>query len=131
MHKDERGRVSFVNDFNFPHVKRFYVVETRVKGSLRGWHGHRHEGKYVFPIQGKAIVAAVEVDNWESPSKNIRLFQFILNSAKPCILYIPPGFANGFKSHTMHTKLMFFSTSTLEDSLIDDIRFPADYWTLK
>ena len=37
-------------------------------------------------------------------------------------------FANGFKTLTPDAKLMFFSTSTLEESQGDDIRFDAYYW---
>lgn len=54
--------------------------------------------------------------------------KFVLSSEKPSILYIPPGYANGFKTLTEDTILMFFSTSTLEESKGDDIRFDWDYF---
>ena len=47
---------------------------------------------------------------------------------KPAVLYLPAGYANGFMSLTDDATLMFFSTSTVEESRGDDIRFDARYW---
>ncbi|KKQ78586.1 MAG: hypothetical protein UT02_C0062G0007, partial [Parcubacteria group bacterium GW2011_GWC2_38_7] len=41
---------------------------------------------------------------------------------------IPQNFANGFMNLTDDTILVFFSTSTLEESKGDDIRYDAHYW---
>jgi dTDP-4-dehydrorhamnose 3,5-epimerase len=53
---------------------------------------------------------------------------------KPSVLWIPPGHANGFKSLAPGTKVMFFSTSTLEESRGDDVRWDphefGDVWTV-
>ena len=44
---DDRGQLSFVNDFDFKDVKRFYMVENHEKGFIRAWHGHKKDVKYV------------------------------------------------------------------------------------
>lgn len=128
--KDNRGSVSFVNEFNFPKIKRFYVVDNCTIGFVRAWHGHRHEAKYVFVLSGKALIGAVKIDNWRYPSKETKVHNFLLSFEKPAVLYIPKGYANGFKSLTNDTKLIFFSTSTLEQSKKDDIRFDVKYWDI-
>lgn len=120
---DDRGSVTFVNDFNFSDVKRFYIVENHRVGFIRAWHGHEKEGKYVFVVKGTALVGAVDM-NSESPKK------YILSDRSPKILYIPPGHANGFKTLEEDTRIIFYSTSTLQDSLGDDIRFPFDKWNI-
>lgn len=125
---DDRGVVSFVNDFNFQDVKRFYAVENHKQGFIRAWHGHKNEGKYVLLSKGSALVCAVEIDNWENPSKNLEVHRFILSDKNPSILFIPKGYANGFMSLSEDAKLIFFSTSTLEESLGDDFRFESRYW---
>lgn len=125
---DDRGSVSFVNDFNFQDVKRFYIVENHKQGFIRAWHAHKNESKYVLVIKGSAIVAAVEIDNWDNPSKNLHVDRFVLSEKSPSVLYIPKGYANGFLSLSEDLKIMFMSTSTLEDSLNDDYRFEAHYW---
>lgn len=120
---DDRGSVTFVNDFNFSDVKRFYVVENHRVGFIRAWHGHQKEGKYVFVIKGTAVVGAVKLDS-NDPQK------YILSDRSPKILYIPPGYANGFKTLEEDTRIIFYSTSTLQESLGDDIRFPFDKWDI-
>jgi dTDP-4-dehydrorhamnose 3,5-epimerase-like enzyme len=125
---DDRGEVSFVNDFSFAKVKRFYMVRNHRAGFVRAWHGHKREGKYVLPVTGASLVAAVAVDDWENPSAGLKVHRFVLDAAKPRVLYVPPGYANGLMSLTADARLMFFSTSTLEESKGDDIRFPSRYW---
>ncbi len=125
---DDRGLVGFVNDFNFEGIKRFYWVSNHRSGFVRAWHAHRFEEKFVMVVQGSALIGAVEIDNWESPSKESDVFKYVLTDQKPSVLRIPAGYANGFMSLTQDTKLIFYSTSTLEESHGDDIRFDAYYW---
>jgi dTDP-4-dehydrorhamnose 3,5-epimerase len=125
---DDRGDLAFVNDFHFEGVKRFYMVSNHRAGFVRAWHAHRHEAKYVIAVQGAAIVAAVAIDNWDHPSKNAQVHRYVLSAQKPAVLYIPAGYANGFMSLATDTKLIFFSTATLEESRNDDVRYDARYW---
>ncbi len=127
---DDRGTLRFVNDFDFAGVKRFYCVENHVAGLVRAWHGHRHEAKYVFVASGAALVGAVQLDDWSEPSPSLEVQRFVLAAGKPAVLYVPPGYANGFMSLTSATQVLFFSTSTLDQSRGDDIRFPARYWDI-
>jgi len=125
---DERGDTAFVNDFHFEDVKRFYMVSNHRAGFVRAWHAHRKEGKYVMAVHGAALVGAVAIDNWERPAKDAEIHRYTLSAKKPAVLYIPPGYANGFMTLTKDTRLLFFSTSTLEASLSDDVRYDARYW---
>jgi dTDP-4-dehydrorhamnose 3,5-epimerase-like enzyme len=125
---DDRGEVAFVNDFAFGDVKRFYTVSNHAVGFVRAWHGHQHEAKYVLAVSGSALVCCVEIDEWEKPSPDLAVQRFVLSERSPAVLRVPAGFVNGFMTLTSDAKLMFFSTSTLDDSLGDDIRFPARYW---
>lgn len=127
---DDRGSLRFVNDFNFEGVKRFYQVENHRQGFIRAWHGHLKEGKYVYVTSGTALVGAVPLELYEDGKTYIldqnKVKKFVLSASSPKILYIPPGYANGFKNLEDNTKVLFFSTSTLEESKGDDIRFDFD-----
>ncbi len=125
---DDRGSVSFVNGFDMSDVKRFYEVSNHRLNFVRAWHGHKKECKYVFAAAGSALVAAVKVDNWEKPSQDLPVQRFVLSAAKPAVLFIPAGYANGFMNLTEDARLIFFSTSTLEQSKGDDFRFDSRYW---
>ncbi|MCX6738037.1 MAG: dTDP-4-dehydrorhamnose 3,5-epimerase family protein [Candidatus Parcubacteria bacterium] len=125
---DERGSVSFVNNFNFKGVKRFYIVENSSKDIIRGFHGHKDEEKYVFVLSGKALICAVEMDDPINPSKDKKVFQFVLSAKEPAILHIPGGYANGVRAMEENTKVIFFSIFSMEETKNDDYRFPYDYW---
>jgi len=123
---DDRGSLRFINDFNPSEagVKRFYQVQNHTAGFIRAWHGHLKEGKYVYVPKGAALVAAVRMEKRDADyvlTEDVQ--KWTLSSELPKVLYIPPGYANGFKTLTDDTILMFFSTSTLEESKGDDIRF--------
>jgi dTDP-4-dehydrorhamnose 3,5-epimerase len=95
---------------------------------VRAWHAHRRESKYITIVHGKAIVAAVAIDNWKRPSRDVQVYRYILSDKKPSVIYIPPGYANGFMSLTVDSLLLFFSTFSLEEASGDEVRFDARYW---
>ena len=66
---DDRGHLIFANNFSFNHIKRFYMVENFSTDTIRAFHGHMKEAKYVFVVSGSAILAAVHLDNIKKPSK--------------------------------------------------------------
>jgi dTDP-4-dehydrorhamnose 3,5-epimerase len=132
---DDRGSLKFVNDFNFENVKRFYQVQNHCKNFIRAWHGHIKEAKYVYVVKGSILFGAVPMPS-NIPSDELgqnitsQPKKFILSSDKPSILYVPPNHANGFMTLTDDAIVQFFSTSTLEESKGDDIRFPYNTWNI-
>ena len=120
---DDRGHVAFCNDFSFSGVKRFYMISNREKNFIRAWHGHKREAKYLLATQGVFRIGAVHLETEETVVK-------YLNGDSPSVLYIPAGWANGIQNLTEENNLMIFSTSTIEESLGDDTRFPWDKWDI-
>lgn len=118
---DERGSVTFVNGFNFDDVERFYMVENRKVGQVRAWHGHEVESKYVFVVSGTAKIGIMDMI---TDKKEF----VVLSSRQPRVLYIPPGKYNGSESLEENTKIMYFSTATLEESIDDDYRREVKTW---
>jgi len=121
---DDRGLLRFVNDFDFKDVKRFYQVENHRQGFVRAWHGHRVEAKYVYVTRGSILLGLVNMVDETEISK------YTLSATQPKILYIPPGYYNGFKNLEENTSVIFFSTSTIEEAKGDDIRMPYDRWDI-
>jgi dTDP-4-dehydrorhamnose 3,5-epimerase-like enzyme len=107
---------------------RQYVVRNHSQNFIRAWHGHKKEKKGVLVHQGVIQCCCVKVDNWENPSKELEIYNFVLSASKPTILLIPEGYANGFMNLTSDAIVQFFSNMGVEDSLKDDFRFPFDYW---
>ena len=125
---DDRGTVAFINEIDLSIWKRFYVVTNHEIGFIRAWHGHKFERKIVIPLSGTSLVACVKVDDWDNPSKEVIPEKFILSADSPRALFIPSGFANGFKTLTSDAKLLFLSSSTLEESSNDDYRIDWNHW---
>ena len=131
LRSDERGVVKFINDFNFEGIKRFYLIENANTKIIRAFHGHMKEAKYVYVVSGSILLCTVFLDDSKNPSRENKIEKFILKADLTQMLYIPPSYANGFRVLEENVKVIFFSTSTLEESLKDDFRFPPDYWGSK
>jgi len=116
---DNRGTLRFVNDFNFEGIKRFYQVENHERGFIRAWHGHKKEAKYVYVVKGSIWIGVIDLNTHD-------VEKFVLSDKSPKILYIPPENYNGFQTLEENTIILFFSTSTLEESKVDDIREPYE-----
>lgn len=128
MHVDERGVLAFVNDFQMNDVQRFYLIRHFDTEVIRAWQGHRTEEKWFFPVSGSFLVAAVCPDDWDRPSPDLPVEQFVLNASNPQVLYLPAGLANGFRALTPDSALAVFSNRSLQESGLDDVRFPSHYW---
>ncbi len=125
---DDRGRVYFANDFDLADCRRMYVTENYAPGTVRAWHAHREERKWVLAVSGAALACCVEIDDWDSPSTDAEIHRFVLDAANPTVLEVPAGFANGAMSLLPETKLLYLSDAPLDASLSDDVRFPARLW---
>ena len=128
MFVDDRGSISFVNDFDLAKMRRFYVVENHEAGFIRAWHCHVEESKYVMALSGTAILALVYVEDPENPPIDPEIHRYVLTSSDPTVLWIPPGYAHGAKTLSPDTKLIFFSDASLAESQKDDFRFDAFQW---
>ena len=82
---DDRGCLSFCNDFNFEGVKRFYMVENFDHNFVRAWHGHKEEGKYVTVVSGAALIALIDlrgIKDWGSIERIRGCIQYSANEAE-------------------------------------------------
>lgn len=127
-HSDERGSVSFINDFDMTPLKRMYTIQHPSTSIVRAWQAHKIESKYFKCIQGRFLVAAVAIDNWDSPSTHLKPKTFILDAQNTEILCIPGGHANGFKALEADAQLLVFSDMDLESAKDDQFRFDASLW---
>jgi dTDP-4-dehydrorhamnose 3,5-epimerase len=131
---DDRGSVTYINDLDGFKIKRFYEVRNHETGFIRAWHGHKKEAKLAKVIQGCAVLKLMEMETfnkWENLHDEASLteldilnniFSVVLAEERSTIVYIPPGYYNGFKTMTKDTIIQFFSSSTLKESEGDDIR---------
>lgn len=127
-HKDSRGFISFVNDFNLSDVKRFYTIENSPLKPVRAWQAHQFETKWFHVVSGSFKIVLVKIDNWDFPSNKLTPLEFNLSANSSSVLCIPGGYANGFKMLETDSKLLVFSNFSLEESGGDDFRFDDSLW---
>lgn len=128
MFSDERGTLSYVNDFNMQEIKRFYLIRHTDVSIVRAWQGHQAEQKWFYVTNGKFKIIVVKPDNWEKPSMALSLDEFILSADQPGVLHIPGGYANGFKALVPDSQMIVFSDFTVEQSKNDNYRFETGLW---
>ena len=130
IHTDHRGDIFFVNDMNFDAIERFYIISNSEENPLRAWQGHKIDNKYFYCIQGTIKVHYVKIDNWESPSKSLKVESVVLSACQSNVLHIPEGYANAIESLESDSKLISFSTLPLDRTAEDDVRFDSKMWSV-
>jgi dTDP-4-dehydrorhamnose 3,5-epimerase len=128
---DDRGLLSFINDFSLKPIIRFYEIDPKSTSIIRAWQAHKNESKWFYCIQGAFKINLVKLDSFENPSDDLHVYTYELNTEMPQVLFIPKGYANGFKALSHNSKLMVFSDFDLEASKLDDFRFETERWIKK
>lgn len=128
--KDERGCVSFVNDFKFTDIERFYIVSNSEGNPIRAWQGHKLDSKNFYCIQGSFRIYYVKIDNWETPSANLKVESVVLDENASNVLHIPAGYANAIQSLEKNSRLLSFSTLPLDQVKDDDVRYDKNTWKI-
>ncbi len=129
-HSDERGLMSFVNDFNLQGVKRFYAITHPNISVTRAWQGHKVETKYFFAAKGSFLVGWVKPGSWGASAEADIVNRQTLEASSPAVLKVMPGYANGFRALEPGSILLVFSDLALDESASDTYRFEANTWTL-
>lgn len=128
---DHRGSISYVNDFSFIGIERFYIISNSLENPIRAWQGHKLDAKNFYCISGAFKIRFVKIDNWEKPSKDLVIETVLVNESESKIVHIPAGYANAIESLEENSKLISFSTLPLANVSDDDVRYPSDYWLFK
>ncbi len=103
-------------------------LNIRNTDTVRAWQGHRKEEKWFYVVEGAFKIVLVEPDNWENPSNELTTEEFVLKSSRNQVLHVPGNFANGFRALEPESKIMVFSSFTVDESLNDDYRFDKNNW---
>lgn len=126
-HQDERGTITFNNDFDASQIKRIYTIENHSIDFVRGWQGHQVEQRWFCAISGIFEISVIQVDNFENPIKKVVVTKHKLTSTNLDILHIPPGFITAIQAIEENSKLLVMS-DYLVGEINDEYRFPPDFF---
>lgn len=127
---DHRGTISYVNDFKFTDIERFYIISNSEENPIRAWQGHKLDNKNFYCLTGSFNIHFIKIDNWENPSKELTVETIFVSANDNKIVHIPAGYANAIESLENDSKLISFSTLPLTNVGDDDVRYPSDYWKI-
>ena len=125
--KDNRGELNYNNSFNLSSIKRFYTIVNKNTFQKRGWQGHEIEQRWYTAVSGIFEIQLILVDNWSSPSVDLKRITFELNDDTLDVLKIPPGYISRIQSLTNNSKLLIMSDYELNE-VKDEHRFPVNYF---
>jgi len=127
---DHRGTISYVNDFKFTDIERFYIISNSEGNPIRAWQGHKLDTKNFYCLTGSFNIHFIKIDNWENPSKELTVETIYVSANDSKIVHIPAGYANAIESLEKDSKLISFSTLPLANVGDDDVRYASDYWKI-
>lgn len=126
---DNRGQLDFINDFDMSPIKRVYFTTHFDANIIRAWQGHIVESRWFICVKGSFTLKLIEIDDWNNPSNNLAVNKYILYANKPEVLFVPNGYANGFKALEDNSRLMIMSNYGFNEIENDQIRFDKNKWT--
>lgn len=129
--KDDRGQIRFVNDFDMSKIKRFYIIKNSDIELIRGWRAHKVEERWFYVLKGAFSMNIVKIDNWENPSTNLVVQNFLLRSIENKVFHLSDGYATAFSALEEDSEILVFSNYGIENAPFDDYTWPIDYFKIK
>lgn len=126
-HQDERGVITYNNDFDASIIKRIYTIENSSIDFIRGWQGHQTEQRWFACINGSFEISVVQIDDFDNPSKNLIIKKYLLNDEKLTYLHIPSGCITAIQSKREDSKLLVLADYGLGE-ISDEFRYSLDYF---
>ena len=126
--EDSRGTIRFVNDFDMSLVRRFYIIKNANTDLVRGWRAHKIEQRWFFVLRGEFSLDLVEIDNWESPDRYLRIENFIIKAEENRVLHVPSGYGTAFRALEKDSELLVYADYGIENAPKDDHIYPLDYF---
>lgn len=126
-HQDDRGIITYNNDFDASVIKRIYTIENHSIDFIRGWQGHKIEQRWFAAINGRFEIYVIKIDDFVNPSKDLKIITYNLTDTELTYLHIPKGYVTAIKSVEENSKLLILSDYALGE-VNDEYRFPMDYF---
>ena len=126
-HQDQRGIITYNNDFNASLVKRIYTIENHSTDFIRGWQGHKTEQRWFACMKGAFEISVIQIDDFDQPSKDLKISKYQLNDKSLTYLHIPSGHITAIQAKKEGSKLLVLADYALGE-IRDEYRFTLDYF---
>ncbi|MBO6185072.1 MAG: WxcM-like domain-containing protein [Chryseobacterium sp.] len=126
-HQDERGIITYNNDFDASQIKRIYTIENHSTDFIRGWQGHKIEQRWFSCMKGSFEISVIVVDNFTNPSKYLIIQKYLLTDDVLTYLHIPSGCITAIQAKEEGSKLLVLADYGLGE-INDEYRFDLNYF---
>ncbi len=126
-HQDERGVITYNNDFDASLVKRVYTIENHSTDFIRGWQGHQVEQRWFACMKGSFEISVIKVDDFINPSKDLTIQKYVLMNDVLTYLHIRSGYITAIKATEEGSKLLVLADYGLGE-IDDEYRYSLDYF---
>ena len=126
-HQDNRGVITYNNDFDASPVKRIYIIENADTALVRGWQGHKIERRWFCCVSGSFEIAVVKIDNFEAPNPQSAIHRFVLTDHELTYLAVPAGCMTAIRALDINSKLLVMSDFRLGE-IQDEYRLDSNYF---
>lgn len=126
-HQDERGVITYNNEFDASQIKRIYTIENNSTDFIRGWQGHKIEQRWFAVMKGSFEVAVIQIDDFDKPSKELDMNIYKLNTNSLDYLHVPAGCVTAIRALEPESKLLVLADYALGE-IQDEYRFELDYF---
>lgn len=126
-HQDQRGTITYNNDFDASAVKRIYTIQNATVDGIRGWQGHKIEQRWFASMLGEFKISVIHLDDFENRSTNLAVQTYLLSDETLSILHVPPGCITAIQALKPHSKLLVLADYKLGE-IQDEYRFEIDYF---
>ena len=124
---DSRGVLAYNNDFDASAVKRIYFIENVDTNFVRAWQGHKIEQRWFTAVSGSFEIRIIAIDDWDSPSVDLKQEVFTLVPDNLNVLQIPSGHIFSIQALEENSKLMVMADYLMGENN-DEQRFLPDYF---
>ncbi|MEC4054525.1 sugar epimerase [Myroides odoratimimus] len=125
---DHRGKLLFNNNIDLSLFKRLYIIENSSLNVRRGWQGHKIEKRFFCVSRGSFLIKVVKIDDFENPSTNLVVQEYILKALNFDSLLLSSGYATLIQELEEDSQLLAFSDYLLGE--VDD-NYKYDLMTWK
>lgn len=124
-HTDQRGIITYNNDFDASQIKRIYTIENSSLDFIRGWQGHKVEQRWFACMKGKFEIRVIKLDDFENPSKDLPQIKYLLTADSLDFLHVPGGCITAIRALEEGSKLLVLGDYLLGE-IQDEYRFELD-----
>ncbi len=129
-HEDERGIITFNNEFDASQIKRIYTIENHSTEFLRGWQGHSIESRWFAVMKGKFKIGMILFDDINELKPETKIEWFEIEEGNLDYLYFPPKHLSCIQALEPNSKLLVLCNYALGE-VQDEIRYPLEFFDRK